>query len=182
MTSKLPVAVLAMVLATGASLAQERPKKTPIPLKVQVVYSRYQGEKKVSTVPYTLSVNADDRPTRLRLGIQVPIQVQMKDAPPTVMYKDVGNNLDCSAEALDDGRFKLMCSFEQSSLYSADADRRGPGSATGEVALGNNPVIRNFRSEANVILRDGQTTQYTAATDPVSGEVLKIDVTLNVVK
>jgi hypothetical protein len=32
------------------------------------------------------------------------------------------------------------------------------------------------------MLRDGQSTQYTAATDPVSGEVLKIDVTLTVVK
>jgi hypothetical protein len=33
-----------------------------------------------------------------------------------------------------------------------------------------------------MVLRDGQTAQSTSATDPISGEVLKIDVTLNVVK
>jgi hypothetical protein len=43
-------------------------------------------------------------------------------------------------------------------------------------------LFRNFRSEANVVLRDGQTARYTVATAPVSGEMLKIDVTLNVVK
>ena len=40
-------------------------------------------------------------------------------------------------------------------------------------------MLRNFRSQTNVILRDGQSVQYVAATDPVSGELLKIDVTLN---
>jgi len=29
---------------------------------------------------------------------------------------------------------------------------------------------------------DGQSSQITAATDPVSGDVVKVDVTLNVVK
>lgn len=186
MTSKLTCAILSTMLVAAAASAQEkaqRPKKTPTPLKLQIVYTRYQGEKKVGSVPYTLSVNADDRPAMLRMGIQVPILVQVKDAVgPQVSYRDVGNNLDCNAEALEDGRFKVMCSFEQSSVYSTDADRRVSGSAIGEVALGNNPVIRNFRSATSLILRDGQTTQYTAATDPVSGEVLKIDVTLNVVK
>ena len=30
--------------------------------------------------------------------------------------------------------------------------------------------------------RDGQTTQYVAATDPVTGQVVKIDATLNLQK
>jgi hypothetical protein len=33
-----------------------------------------------------------------------------------------------------------------------------------------------------MILRDGQTMQYASATDPVSGEVMKIDVTLSLAK
>jgi hypothetical protein len=32
------------------------------------------------------------------------------------------------------------------------------------------------------VLRDGQSGQFTSAVDPISGEVLKIDVTLNVIK
>jgi hypothetical protein len=32
------------------------------------------------------------------------------------------------------------------------------------------------------VMRDGQTIQTIASTDPVTGEVVKIDVTMNVVK
>ena len=40
------------------------------PLKVQVVVSRYDGEKKLASMPYTLLVNAGDRDNRvtLRMG------------------------------------------------------------------------------------------------------------------
>lgn len=36
--------------------------------------------------------------------------------------------------------------------------------------------------ESNVVLRPGQPAQHTSATDPVSGEVLRIDVTIEVLK
>jgi hypothetical protein len=44
------------------------------------------------------------------------------------------------------------------------------------------PWLQSFRSSQTLILKDCQTTQYTTATDKVSGEVVKIDVTLTVVK
>jgi hypothetical protein len=43
-------------------------------------------------------------------------------------------------------------------------------------------VFSGFRSSVQLLMRDGQTVQSMMATDPVSGRVLKIDVTLNVVK
>lgn len=187
MSKRSLLALLPLLLLSAAAGAQEKaerpPKKAPTPLKVDVVFTKYQAEKKVGSVPYTLLVNADDRPTRLRMGIQVPLRydtVGGKDVPGNVVYKSVGNNVDCSAERLDDGRFKLMCSLEQSSIYSMDADKKTAGPA-GEGSL-SPPLIRTFSSEASLILRDGQSMQYTMATDPVSGEVLKVDVTLAVVK
>ena len=114
------------------------------------------------------------------MGIQVPLRV--KDAKAEIVYRDVGSNLDCSAETQADGRFKLNCSFEQSSLYSTDGEQRAKGSAVGDVSLENVPLVRSFRSDATMLLRDGQSAQYVSATDPVSGEVLKVDVTLSVVK
>lgn len=161
----------------SASAAREGPRKAQTPLRLLIVFSRYQGEKKVSSMPYTLAVSAPGRPTRLRMGIQVPIQV--KDTP---QYRDVGNNLDCSAEPVDGGRFWVACTLEQSIVYSAEGDRRAAGSAIGEVPLSSVPLIRNFRSEANLTLRDGQTALLLAATDPVSGEVLKVDLTLDVMR
>ena len=44
------------------------------------------------------------------------------------------------------------------------------------------PVIRSFRASNNVVLRDGQTRQFTAAADRITGEVVKVDVTLRVAK
>jgi len=44
------------------------------------------------------------------------------------------------------------------------------------------PTIRTFTSSFSLLLKDGQTAQHTAATDPVSGEVLRVDVTLAILK
>lgn len=184
MTRKTTWALLALLpITAGGALAQDvpgppqKPAVAGTPLKVQVVYTRFQGEKKVSSMPYTLSVNADDRPTAVRAGIQVPVMVNLGgDKGTTVAYKDVGNNLDCTAVTLPDGRFKLEFSLEQGSIYSPDSAPKvgDPGFHA--------PVLRNFKSQTNIVLRDGQTAQYIAATDPITGETVKIDVTLNVVK
>jgi hypothetical protein len=180
--SKTPMsAILAMVLLGSSAAAQEKaaaPKKPGAPLKVQVVYSRYQGEKKVSSMPYTLFVTADERPTVMRFGLQLPIQTVANSAT-TVVFKDASTNLDCSAETIEDGRFKLALQLEQGSLYTSDIDRKSMG---GSSALANVPLLHTFRSSNTLFLRDGQTVQYIAATDPTNGEVLKIDVSLSVVK
>jgi hypothetical protein len=181
MSRNVRLAFISLMFVAGTATAQEKAPEKPrlvgTPLKLQIVYARYQGEKKVSSVPYTLSVNADERSARLRMGVQVPITTQGKDGVST-QYRDVGNNIDCSARTVEGDRFRLECTFEQSSLYSSEGERRAGGDGAQLVS----PMIRNFRSEANLTLRDGQTVQHTAATDPVSGEVIKIDVTLNVVK
>jgi hypothetical protein len=44
------------------------------------------------------------------------------------------------------------------------------------------PVIRTFRASNNLVLRDGQTRQFTAGADRITGEVVKVDVTLKVAK
>jgi hypothetical protein len=44
------------------------------------------------------------------------------------------------------------------------------------------PAFRNFKSRNRLLLRDGQTRQYTAATDRITGETVRIEVSLKVVK
>lgn len=169
-------AILALGCLAGAARAGEEEAPKPhgalVPLKVEVLFTRVLGDKKVSSMPYTLSVNAGAGGTSVRTGIQIPLTVRVDaNTPATVMFKDVGTNLDCEAEALDGGRFKLNLSLEQGALASGDWG-----------VVSSMPVLRNFKSRSSLILRDGQTGRDVAATDPVSGEVLHIDVTLNVVK
>jgi hypothetical protein len=47
---------------------------------------------------------------------------------------------------------------------------------------GEPPVIRSFRLSNQVTLSDGQSTQFTAATDRITGEVVRAEVTLTVAK
>ena len=76
----------------------------------------------------------------------------------------------------EDGRFAADCEIEQSSLYAGEAERRSAGAPLEP------PALRSFEFKSVLLLADGETQQYASATDPVTGEVLKIDMTLQVVK
>jgi hypothetical protein len=160
--------------AQDSAKTQSSPKKEELtlavtPLRVQVVFTEFDGDKKISSLPYTLSVNADERranPTaQVRSGVRIPIQVD-KDK---VTYLDVGTNIDCSAVLQDDGRFKLQMAVERSAV-SSDS----PSSS--------NPIVRTFRANMNPVLKDGQTIESIVSTDPLNGHVYRVSVTLNVVK
>jgi hypothetical protein len=156
-----------------------------VPLDIEVVISRYQGDKKVSSLPYFLAVNAGERvdPTKLRMGANVPTPstsftplVDGKPAPQSLVsynYQNVGTNIDCSARPLGDGRFVVTIGVEERSVVQ-QPNASSPASGA--------PVIRTFEAQNNLVLRDGQTRQFTAASDRVTGEVVKVDVTLKVVK
>jgi Flp pilus assembly secretin CpaC len=182
-------AALALAALAGLGRAQEEPKAAEakdspkadrraerrLPgatLRVQVVISRFDGDKKVASLPYTFNVNADGRSARMRMGVDTPIPVTTTaGAPATYQYRTVGTNLDCSARDLGDGRYQLQISVENSSALAG----------TGSTQEGM-PLFRRFDTNLDPLLRDGQGTQVITSTDPVTGEVMKIDVTLNVVK
>ena len=195
MTKYLQMTALVFAFALASSVivrTQEKPSTPPAakpaaapltPLKLQVLVSRFQGEKKLSSLPYTLSVNAGSRAS-LRMGAKVPVMMMMtanmpKDVPSAgpIQYQDVGTSIDCIVStAQDDGRFRLDITIDDSSVYGD-----GPNTTDNKPAPGN-PSFRSFKANDSMVLRDGQTAQFTTATDKVSGEVVKVDVTLTVVK
>lgn len=167
----------------AASRGSERPL---VPLDIQIVIARYQGEKKISSLPYALAVNANQAEmSRLRMGANVPVPTLAAPKsnptgvsgamPGPVSYRDIGTNIDCSARTLDEGRFELLISVEDTSVYTNVQDSTTP-------TVGDMPVFRSFKSTNTLVLRDGQTRQFTAATDRVSGEIVRIDVTLRIAK
>lgn len=174
----LALASLSVLFAESAR-TQEKPKAdalkseekstTPIPLRVQVLFTEFDGGKKVASLPYTFSVNADEhraRPdTAIRDGVRMPIQTN----PNQYTYLDVGTNIDCSAQTEGEGRYKLVLNVDRSFVSQESSPTA-------------NPVVRQFRAELNPILKDGQTFESVMATDPVNGHVHRLTVTLNVVK
>ena len=165
-----------------------------VPLDVEIVISRYQGDKKVSSLPYSLTVNApyqnstnlSNAPlTQLRMGGQVPLPTMAPaigpDGKPVsgftgggpVQYKDVGTDIDARGRWLENpaGSFEVWISVQEDAVAT-------PQGATATSL----PVIRTFRASNNLVLRDGQTRQFTAGADRITGEVVKVDVTLKVAK
>ena len=178
-------ALLLGALVTPARAQEQKPAApavVPNTVRVQLVVSRYQGEKKISSLPYSLTMHPDGRGqgrANLRLGTQVPITTMSRQSGdansplvPTVNYKDVGTNIDCFLTGIDDGRYKLDVTVEDSSIDTA----------AGSGATNTHPAFRSFRTSDSIMLKDGQSAQYSTATDKVSGDVWKVDVTLNVVK
>jgi hypothetical protein len=163
--------------------AETAVQKALVPLELQIVVTRFQGEKKISSLPFTVSVNANDRGvSRLRMGADVPVPASVVPPPsdhvkvmPPVNYRPIGTSIDCTATAQDDGRFNVFVSVDDSSVYRSTKDGGTP-------TIEEMPVFRSFKSEQRLLLRDGQTRQFTAATDRVNGEVVRIEVTLRVVK
>ena len=157
------------------------------PLDIEVVISRYLNDKLISALPYSLAVSAGERvdKTSMRMGANVPIPsaaftpVATGDAKPNVNplvsynYQAVGTDIDCGARALGDGRFVINITVSERSVAQ---------SASGSGAVVGVPIIRTFNASNNLVLRDGQTRQFTAASDRVTGEVVKVDVTLKVAK
>lgn len=203
MTKKLVMmaATAAVVwLSSVGSAAAQPPVQVPdsppgvkkaqnIPLELQVVISRYQGEKRISSLPYVLSLksaNISRGGASLRLGSRVPLRVQMfapapadgKPAAPMsqVNYENVGTNIDAGATALEDGRFEVTVTVNESSVVTDPQDLKAtPG-------MGDYPVFRSYQSTNTLFVKEGQPKQFTAASDRVSGEVVRVEVKLTVVK
>ena len=157
--------------------------KNIVPLKVTVVFTEYDGEKKLSSLPYALFVKADENARfvgRVRMGVKVPIWTGGKDAG--VQYQDVGSNLDCWAQAAENGKYIVDLSLERSSLYPSSGGKGDYPEASKFDDQSHQPLLRAFRANLALMLRDGQTEQNTIATDPLNGHVIKVEVTLNVVK
>jgi hypothetical protein len=184
------VVVLLVALSFGVLALRAQEKKSSeaspqvTPLRVQVVFAEYDGEKKISSLPYTLLVNADDKGPQaaVRMGLRVPVETGGSGGmSKQYQYMDVGTNLDGRADKTDDGKFSLKLNVEKSSLYTPGAGEKSDTVGGNQVFPGQ-PIVQSFRSQVNLLLRDGQTMQATVASDPVTGHVLKVEVTLNVIK
>jgi hypothetical protein len=184
--------VLVLAGVTAQAQNTNRTEPPPVPVKVTVVFKEYQGGKLVANLPYVLSVNAARRGNAersdLRMGLKVPITLGSG-----VDYSSVGTNIDCTVLLQPDGPYAVRIAATRSSVHrvtngepvSGASSSRGQimGDSVPDVGISNqHPIFDNSSFEETLLMRDGQTVQCLMATDPVTGRVLKVDVTLNVVK
>ena len=155
-----------------------------VPLKVTITLSKYQGDKKVSSLPYELTVRTDNNKASIRMTTQVPALIVDPAADPgkprtgPFVMRDVGTNIDCNATNLKDGRYSVTVTIEDSSIYedSQRTDIPNGSKASGASAW------RTYRTTNALVLRDGQSTEFTTAVDKITGDVFKANVLLTVIK
>ena len=178
-----------LALLTPKLSAQETPKpenKVPAStLKVQVTFTESQGEKKLANLPYTFYVQAGDvgrSPwTKVRVGSRIPVYVG-KDAG---KYIDIGTNIDARGFAIEGGKFDVILSLERAWVegdVAVPAEKSVGNPTIGASGQFYEPIIRQFKTELTLAMKDGQTIQTTQAADPLSGRILTITVVMNVVK
>jgi len=168
----------ALVVPALAQEKPELPKGRPpaTALRAQVVFSRQQGERKIVSRPYSFTFSTSKN-VLLRQGTEVPVPVTQveKDGKDTIsfQYKNVGVNIHLTAEPTEGGRFLLNYSVEDSSMWD---DQSGTKPGTPQA-----PAFNTFNLSGQLLLRDGESAASTT-THAVSGEITKLEITLNVLK
>jgi hypothetical protein len=177
-------------LAPQLCLAQPPPQEKPkseehaqptIPVKVQVVFSEYDGEKKISSMPYSFTAITNEKfggyySTSLRTGVRVPVETGGADQKTS--YMDVGSNIDCGIRTTDDDHYHLYMIFERSALYPNSGAQTEKTQTSRPDAP---PLVRQFKASVNMLIKDGQTSE-TVSTDPINGHSLRLSATINVMK
>ncbi len=159
-------------------------------LKVQIVFTEYEGDKKLKSLPYTFLVTTHTRDAsgnaKVRVGSRVPIYTG--GANGSLTYLDVGTNIDCSAMTISANEYQIFLSLERSWV---DGDVSVPiqGAAASQTGGGEShtpqfpqPIIRQYRADLSPVLKDGQSLETNLATDPLSGRVVKLEVSISVLK
>ena len=141
-----------------------------------------RSSKRVSAAPYEMTVRSDGGRAQLRMGNEVPVPFVTAGVDPkkpelpagslSFNYRPVGTNIDLTAAPGTNGRYKLDVLLEDSSVV---LDKTEPPPMP---ALAGAPIFRSFRSTNTLLLRNGESTEFTLATDRITGDTLKVEVTL----
>jgi hypothetical protein len=161
------------------------------PVKLQIVLSEYDGTKRIANLSYAMPlVVSGSKPTgysTLRIGVKVPVTTaDSKSGSTQIQYIDVGTSIDARVAHADDGKYQVDLKVDRSSLYVSARDQNGKIAgkewSDGEAPPSTQPLVRQYRGDVGMFLREGQASEGTVATDPLTGHVFKVEVTLNVVK
>lgn len=184
------VAMCGLLLGVVPAMAQQPaaapPRDSPT-FKVDVVFSRFQGTKRISTMPYSLVVNSsqpDERSnlTNLRVGVDAPTGRETSSTQNGVTttspeYKYVGTNIDCWITDRNTPTYEVHLNLQDYSLASqANGDTSTSAPARFDLA------IRRFGVSNTLTMRDGQTVEFSVGTDPVTGETIRASVTIAALK
>jgi hypothetical protein len=178
---------LAIAFTTGSALAQPTQLAQPttfppavsdkartpsvVALRVQLTVTRSEGDKRLATVPLTLTVLTSGEPGRLNMGAESPIPAPAPGQsvgtvdPAGFNYRQTGTAVTATASRRDAG-YQLTLLIDSTWVNET----------SGKQGL---PQFGSFRAEQSLTLTDGQTVQFTSAADPASQQTVKVEVSIS---
>ena len=192
LTMRVAAISLCFLMAAAFARAQEQQSKsstgkTPdiTHLRVDILLTEYDGDKKINSLPYTLYAGASDlshgmhaQRVYLRMGVRVPIASGPLNSTNTQYeYQNVGTNIDVQAFKIDDGTYNLECNIERTAVSPPDQ-----GTNQQDPRIGGLPILNNFSSQFELSLHNGESGEGLSAADPFSGRVMKANVTIHILK
>lgn len=191
----LAVASVALSAFSTSASAQTPPATLPSqPAQIDVVITRYQGDKKVSAAPFVMLLNAaKNLPyTTVESGLDVPIGTANSDITQTsgaqgsspravrtqkveTTYRNIGTRISCSVSRSDESTYLVTLSVNDSRVLERDAARRVSATSTAD-------MFRTFSHSSSLQIRDGDTRLFGMSTDPATGETMKIELKLTILK
>jgi hypothetical protein len=179
MKERIAICVWAVLLATtSVALGNESPAAMPAEaekapgkrLRVEFRETRQRGNATTATRSYVLLLHADAKPAWVFVG-PVVAMTTIDQGTLTTTFKNAGVSAHVSATTLPDGGYHLDAEFEDSSPL-------GSGGGVTDIKAVDNPILRVVKAKSRLSLREGQTVSFASAVDPVTGEVVRVDVTV----
>ena len=180
MRKRIGVCVWAAVVAAGpgaraqqatAAKTEETQKPPGKRLRLQFQETRQRGEASSVSRSSTLLLHADGGAARLFLGTQLAI-TQSESVATTTTFKNAGIAARVDVATLPDGRYRLDVEYEDSQKRGLSVER-----APGPVTAGN-PVLQTVKTRSQVSLREGESVPFASAVDPVTGELVRVELSL----
>jgi len=191
--------VFACAASPSHAAAQAAPAATAkpplaVPVQVDVVLTRWLGEKKISSLPFVLITTAGrgGQSASIRMGVDVPIGTSTSSATQTsgaqtqspravettkseMVFRNVGTDIDSRVTRTDELSFDVYVNLRDSSIFSSDASKP-------ITAISDPTAFRTFTASNNLPMVDGQTRLFGLGTDKITGETVRVEVKLTVLK
>ena len=199
-TFRISLAVLLALLSVPSAHPQEKESAASAqpqpaaalpqtPLKIQFVLEEYDGAKKIASMPYTMSLTLSHPDRRdslgsLKAGVRFPVTVSTDRNTTQQQYIDIGTSINCWVWLWSGDRYLLSGDVEESLLAprNAASESKEKDANLADANPSVEPLIRQTRGSFIVALRDGQPQEAASLTDPITGHVIKVQVTLTVMK
>ncbi|MDD5542948.1 MAG: hypothetical protein PHX83_07205 [Acidobacteriia bacterium] len=152
-----------------ASTPEPKPLRVASSYRLDFMMNELEDGKKVNSREYTVMASPDEW-ARLRIGTRVPYET-MSGTARSVQYMDVGLNLDARLHLV--GNDLALDTNGDFSSFAIPEQARGTAP---------NPVTRNIRSSAQVVVTLGKPTLLSSIDDPNSTKRYQLEVTVTKLK